>query len=46
MTSRRRVLRVHDGGHTTRPDTLTVEEPLEIRVAGNRWRPSGPGCCR
>ncbi|OXM69072.1 sulfurtransferase FdhD [Amycolatopsis vastitatis] len=34
MTSRRRVLRVHDGGHTTRPDTLTVEEPLEIRVAG------------
>jgi len=28
------VLRVHDGGHTARPDTLTVEEPLEIRVAG------------
>jgi FdhD protein len=34
MTSRRRVLRVHDGRHFTRPDTLTVEEPLEIRVAG------------
>jgi FdhD protein len=34
MTSRRRVLRVHDGEHTARPDTLTVEEPLEIRVAG------------
>ncbi|EOD58602.1 formate dehydrogenase accessory protein [Amycolatopsis vancoresmycina DSM 44592] len=28
------MLRVHDGAHTTRPDTLTVEEPLEIRVAG------------
>lgn len=28
------MLRVHDGGHVTRPDTLTVEEPLEIRVAG------------
>ncbi len=34
MTARRRVLRVHDGAHTARPDTLTVEEPLEIRVAG------------
>ncbi len=29
-----RVLRVHDGGRTARPDRLTVEEPLEIRVAG------------
>ena len=28
------MLRVHDGGQTARPDTLTVEEPLEIRVAG------------
>jgi FdhD protein len=34
MTSRRRVLRVRDGVPTARPDTLTVEEPLEIRVAG------------
>ncbi len=34
MTSRRRVVRVRDGAHTTRPDTLTVEEPLEIRVGG------------
>jgi formate dehydrogenase assembly factor FdhD len=28
------VLRVRDGMPATRPDTLTVEEPLEIRVAG------------
>ncbi|MBE1494685.1 FdhD protein [Amycolatopsis lexingtonensis] len=34
MTSRRRVVRVRDGAHTMRPDTLTVEEPLEIRVGG------------
>ncbi|WP_370963213.1 formate dehydrogenase accessory sulfurtransferase FdhD [Amycolatopsis sp. cg9] len=34
MTSQRRVLRVRDGVQTTRPDTLTVEEPLEIRVGG------------
>jgi len=34
MTSRRRVLRLADGVRTTRPDTLTVEEPLEIRVGG------------
>jgi formate dehydrogenase assembly factor FdhD len=34
MTSRQLVLRVHDGGCGTRSDTLTVEEPLEIRVAG------------
>jgi len=34
MTSRRRVLRLADGVRTTRPDTLTVEEPLEIRVDG------------
>ena len=34
MTTRRRVLRLADGVRTTRPDTLTVEEPLEIRVGG------------
>lgn len=28
------MVRVRDGAHTTRPDTLTVEEPLEIRVGG------------
>ena len=34
VTSRRSVLRV-DGGHgVRRPDTLVVEEPLEIRVGG------------
>ncbi|MDQ1698791.1 MAG: FdhD protein [Frankiaceae bacterium] len=34
MTERRRVVRV-EGGHTVeRPDTLAVEEPVEIRVAG------------
>jgi FdhD protein len=34
VTDRRKVLRV-DGGHVvTRPDTLAVEEPLEIRVDG------------
>ncbi|MEV4597977.1 formate dehydrogenase accessory sulfurtransferase FdhD [Amycolatopsis sp. NPDC049253] len=34
MTSRRRVFRVVDGELTMRPDTLSAEEPLEIRVAG------------
>ncbi|MFI5606518.1 formate dehydrogenase accessory sulfurtransferase FdhD [Amycolatopsis sp. NPDC051903] len=34
MTSRRRVFRVVDGDLTMRPDTLSAEEPLEIRVAG------------
>ncbi|QRP49848.1 formate dehydrogenase accessory sulfurtransferase FdhD [Amycolatopsis sp. FDAARGOS 1241] len=34
MTSRRRVFRVVDGNLTMRPDTLSAEEPLEIRVAG------------
>ncbi|MCE7081653.1 formate dehydrogenase accessory sulfurtransferase FdhD [Streptomyces sp. ST2-7A] len=36
VTDRRRVLRVRDGRVDERPDTLTVEEPLEIRVAGRR----------
>ncbi|WP_309113711.1 formate dehydrogenase accessory sulfurtransferase FdhD [Saccharothrix sp.] len=34
VTSRRRVVRLVDGVARARPDTLTVEEPLEIRVAG------------
>ncbi|QYN19529.1 formate dehydrogenase accessory sulfurtransferase FdhD [Amycolatopsis sp. DSM 110486] len=34
MTSRRRVFRVVGGELTMRPDTLSAEEPLEIRVAG------------
>lgn len=34
VTTRRRVFRVLDGKVTARPDTLTVEEPLEIRVGG------------
>ncbi|HEU5035114.1 MAG TPA: formate dehydrogenase accessory sulfurtransferase FdhD [Mycobacteriales bacterium] len=34
VTERRQVMRVHDGATDTRPDTLVVEEPLEIRVAG------------
>ncbi|ONI87136.1 sufurtransferase FdhD [Saccharothrix sp. ALI-22-I] len=34
VTSRRRVVRVVDGVADARADTLTVEEPLEIRVAG------------
>jgi FdhD protein len=34
MTDRRRVVRVDDGRVVTRPDTLAVEEPLEIRVDG------------
>jgi FdhD protein len=34
VTSRYRVLHVTDGVATARPDTLTAEEPLEIRVAG------------
>src|SRR5439155_10851982 len=31
---RRRVIRVDDGRAVERPDTLAVEEPLEIRVGG------------
>jgi FdhD protein len=34
VTSRYRVLRLTDGELTARPDTLTAEEPLEIRVGG------------
>ena len=34
VTQRRRVTRVDDGQVLTRPDTLAVEEPLEIRVDG------------
>ena len=34
MTERRRVSRFDDGQVVERPDTLAVEEPLEIRVAG------------
>jgi FdhD protein len=34
VTQRRRVLRVDDGVVIERPDTLAVEEPLEIRVGG------------
>ncbi|MER7014984.1 formate dehydrogenase accessory sulfurtransferase FdhD [Saccharopolyspora sp. NPDC000359] len=34
VTARRRVLRIRDGVPSHRPDTLAVEEPLEIRVGG------------
>ncbi|MEU3644845.1 formate dehydrogenase accessory sulfurtransferase FdhD [Lentzea sp. NPDC034063] len=34
VTSRRRVVRLVDDAVTVRPDTLAVEEPLEIRVRG------------
>ncbi|MET7640116.1 formate dehydrogenase accessory sulfurtransferase FdhD [Streptomyces sp. NPDC005438] len=34
VTARRQVLRVRDGVAGHRPDTLVVEEPLEIRVMG------------
>jgi FdhD protein len=34
MTERRRVMRVDAGRVVERPDTLAVEEPLEMRVAG------------
>lgn len=34
MTDRRRVLRVNGDNHSARPDTMVVEEPLEIRVDG------------
>lgn len=34
VTDRRRVLRVTAEDHSARPDTMVVEEPLEIRVGG------------
>ncbi|MCF6525923.1 formate dehydrogenase accessory sulfurtransferase FdhD [Streptomyces sp. JJ36] len=34
VTERRRVVRVRDGAVSERPDTLVVEEPLEIRLNG------------
>jgi FdhD protein len=34
VTERRRVVRYDDGHAVERPDTLAVEEPLEIRVGG------------
>lgn len=34
VTSRRPVLRIRDGAVTRRPDVLTAEEPMEIRVDG------------
>lgn len=34
VTARRRVLRIRDGVPSQRPDTLAVEEPMEIRVGG------------
>ncbi len=34
VTERRRVIRIRDGAVSTRPDTLVVEEPLEIRLGG------------
>ncbi|NGO67689.1 formate dehydrogenase accessory sulfurtransferase FdhD [Streptomyces boncukensis] len=34
VTERRRVIRIRDGAVSVRPDTLTAEEPLEIRLGG------------
>ena len=34
VTSRTPVLRIRGGQHTTRPDTVAAEEPLEIRLGG------------
>jgi len=34
VTARRPILRIRDGRHSRRPDTLAAEEPLEIRVGG------------
>ncbi|TGB15850.1 formate dehydrogenase accessory sulfurtransferase FdhD [Streptomyces sp. MZ04] len=34
VTARRKVLRIRDGVSSHRPDTLAVEEPMEIRVGG------------
>lgn len=35
VTARRRMRRITPGGQITRPDSLAVEEPLEIRVNGS-----------
>jgi len=37
MTARRPVIRVSNGRRVHRPDTLAVEEPLEIRVNGDAF---------
>ncbi|MDP9393414.1 MAG: formate dehydrogenase accessory sulfurtransferase FdhD [Actinomycetota bacterium] len=37
VTARRSVVRVSDGRTVRRPDTLAVEEPLEIRVGGRSF---------
>ncbi|MEV0265492.1 formate dehydrogenase accessory sulfurtransferase FdhD [Streptomyces sp. NPDC050617] len=34
VTARRRVIRIRDGAVSARPDTLVMEEPLEIRLNG------------
>jgi len=34
VTARRKIVRLHGGAVSERPDTLVVEEPLEIRVGG------------
>ncbi|MFE3000551.1 formate dehydrogenase accessory sulfurtransferase FdhD [Nocardia sp. NPDC059246] len=34
VTARRKTLRITPSGHIERPDTLAVEEPLELRVDG------------
>lgn len=34
ITARRKIVRLLAGASTERPDTLVVEEPLEIRVGG------------
>ncbi|GLZ80488.1 sulfurtransferase FdhD [Actinorhabdospora filicis] len=34
VTDRRRVERINEGGRSFRPDTLIVEEPLEIQING------------
>ncbi|WP_228002245.1 formate dehydrogenase accessory sulfurtransferase FdhD [Nocardia australiensis] len=36
VTARRRTIRITPNGEITRPDTLVVEEPLEIRVDGQQ----------
>lgn len=34
VTTQRRIIRIDSGRSTTRPDTVVVEEPLELRVNG------------